>query len=150
MRTIYLLPVLLTLVCGVIAAKPAKEDAAKKDRDGIQGAWKVVAMGADGEQAPAEIVAALKLVFKDDTLTFTPGEPGFTNYTFKLDPTTKPASFNMIHAEAANKGEVQKGIYLLEGEHLKICFGNGDKRPKTFTAKAESGQAMYTLERMKP
>ena len=134
----------------LVAADPPKEDAVKKDLKGIQGTWKVVAMEADGEKAPEEIVAALKLVFKDDTLTFVPGEPGFTNYTYKLDPTTKPAGFDMTHADEKNKGETQKGIYSLEGDSLKICFGKPGQRPKEFTAKAKSGQAMYVLKRVKP
>ena len=132
----------------LMAAAPSKEDAAKTDLDKIQGTWKVVAMEAAGQQAPAEIVAALKFVFKDGKLTFTPGEPGFTNYTFKLNATAKPASFDMTHADGDNKGETHKGIYSLKGDNLKICFGNADDRPKEFTAKGK--QAMYVLKREKP
>jgi len=133
----------------LMAAEPSQPDLTKKDMDGIQGTWKLVALEADGKQAPAEIVAVLKLVFRDDTLTFIPGEPSFTNYKFKLDPTTKPASIAMTHADGTNKGETEKGIYSLSGDHLKICFGAGGKIPGEFTAKARSGQSMYTLERVK-
>ncbi len=140
---------LVLLATSLIAAEHSKQDVVKKDVDAIQGTWKIAALEADGTQAPAEIVAALKLVFKDDTLTFTPGEPGFTKYNYKLDPTTKPASFDMTHADGTNKGKTQKGIYLLEGDRLKICCGTADNRPKEFSAKAKSGQAMYTLERKK-
>ena len=139
----------LFMAVGLIAAEPAKQDLIKKDVDGIQGTWKLVALESNGKPAPAEIVAALKLVFKGDTLTFTPGEPGFTNYKYLVDPTTKPASFAMTHADGANKGETDKGIYLLEGDRLKICFGPGDKIPGEVTAKAGSGQTMYSLERVK-
>lgn len=133
----------------LIAGEAVKQDAVKKDVDAIQGTWKIVALEADGKQAPAEIVATLKLTFKGDTLTFTPGEPGFSNYTYKLDPTTKPASFDMTHADGDNKGETQKGIYSLEGNHLRICLGKADNRPKEFTTTANSGQALYTMEREK-
>jgi uncharacterized protein (TIGR03067 family) len=123
---------------------------AKKDKDSIQGTWKIVMLEADGEAAPALVVAKLKLVFKDDTLTFTPGEPGFTNYTYKLDPATKPAGFDMTHADGSDKGMTLKGIYLLEADSLKICFGKTGDRPKEFIAKAKSGQMMYVLKRDKP
>ncbi len=126
------------------------EDAVKNDLDGIQGAWKLAALEADGEQGPAEVVVILKLVFKDSTLTFTPGEPGFSRYHFKLDQTTEPAGFDMTHADGENKGKTLKGIYALEGDHLKICFATADKRPTVLTAKARSGQMMYTLVREKP
>ncbi len=142
--------VVVLMASSLIAAEPPKPDAVKRDLDGIQGTWKMVALEADGKQAPAEIVAALKLTFKGDTLTFTPGEPGFSNYSYKLDPGTKPASFDMTHADGPHKGETEKGIYLLEGNHLRICFGKPGARPTEFATTAGSGVGMYTLEREKP
>jgi uncharacterized protein (TIGR03067 family) len=141
---------ILLMANSLMAGEAVKQDAFKKDLDAIQGTWKIVNLEAGGKQAPAEIVTALKLTFKGDTLTFTPGEPGFSNYNYKLDPSTKPASFDMTHADGDNKGETQKGIYYLEGNHLKICFGKADSRPKKFTTTADSGLALYTLEREKP
>jgi uncharacterized protein (TIGR03067 family) len=128
-------------------AVPARPDAVKTDAIRIQGTWKVVALEAQGTQAPAEIVAAMRLVFKDATLTFDPGEPGFTKYTFKLDPTAKPPTFDMTQMEG--KRETQKGIYALEGDTLKICIGLAD-RPKAFPVKEASQDALYTMKRAKP
>lgn len=125
---------------GLIAAEPS--GLAKQDMAGIQGRWKLMALEADGQAAPAEVVATIKLVFKDDTLTFTPGEPGFTNYKFKLDPATKPAGFTLIHADGAHQGESEMGIYLLAGDHLKICVGPAGKAPKEFSTMAGTGQGM--------
>lgn len=132
------------------AAEPSKEDLAKKGMDGIQGTWQITALETGGEQAPAEITNSLKLVFKDDWLTFTPGEPGFTNYTYKLDTTTKPASFDMIHADGESKGKIMKGIYSWDGDRLKICFGSVADRPTEFSAKSDSGRALYLLKPVKP
>lgn len=143
---------IVLIATSLIAVEPAEQGAAKNDNDmdAIQGTWKVVALEADGEQAPAESVAAFKLTFKGDTLTFTPGEAGFGNYTHKLDPTTLPSNFDMTHADGPKKGETNRGIYLLEGNRLKICFGKAGSRPKEFKTAANSGQGMYTLEREKP
>ena len=131
-------------------ATTSQADIAKKDREKLQGTWSIVELVADGEQAPAEITDILKLVFKDDRLTFTPGEPGFTNYTYKLDTTTKPASFDMIHADGENKGEIMQGIYSWDEDRLKICFANADDRPKDFSEKSDSGRALYLLKKVKP
>jgi len=127
------------------AGEPATPPSAKADEKAVQGTWKVVALEAEGTKAPAEIVAAMKLVFKDTTLTFVPGEPGYTNYTFKLDPTVKPATFDMTPADG--KGDAQKGIYLLKGDSLKICFGTTE-RPKEFPKDGQPPAAIYTLKRL--
>jgi uncharacterized protein (TIGR03067 family) len=140
---------LVMMAASVIIAEPSKRDLVKKDMDTIQGTWKIVALEADGKQAPAEIVATLKFVFKDDTLTCVPGEASFTNYKFKLDPATRPAGFSETHVDGMQKGQTDKGIYALDGDHLKICFCFSGKIPKEFTAKAKSGQWMYSLEREK-
>jgi uncharacterized protein (TIGR03067 family) len=136
------------MAASLVAAEPTKHST-RTDFDVIQGTWNLVALEADGKQAPAKLVTAVKLIFKDDTLTFAPGEPGFTSYRYKLDPTTKPAGFSMTHSDGANKGKTETGIYLLEGDRLKICFGRPGHLPTKFTAKAKSGQAMYSLERQK-
>jgi uncharacterized protein (TIGR03067 family) len=138
------------LATSLMAGESSKQDAVKKDLDGIQGTWKMAALEAEGQHAPADVIATMKLTFKGDTLTFTPGEPGFSNYTYKLDPTTTPANFDMTHADGPKKGETDKGIYSLEADHLKICFGKANDRPKEFTTTANSGRGMYTLEREKP
>jgi len=140
---------MVLMATSLMAAEPSKNDAITKDTNRIQGTWRLVALEYDGKPAPAEIVAALKLVFKDDTLTFTPGEPGFTNYKFKLDSTTRPAGFAMVHSDGAKKGETEKGIYSLDGDHLKICFGRVDKTLDEITGRAGSQQSMYSLERLK-
>ena len=72
---------------------------------------------------PGEIVEKLKLIFKDDKLTFTPGEPGFTQYTFKLDPNTKPASFDMTHADGSKKGETKRGSICLRVTASRFASG---------------------------
>ncbi len=141
---------ILLTATSFVAAEPPKQGAVKTDLNEIIGTWQVTAFEADGIAGPAEIVEKLKLVFKDDKLTFSPGEPGFTHYTFRLDPSTKPANFDMTHADGPKKGETKKGIYLLDGDRLKICFGIEDDRPRELTAKAESEQVMYTLRRKQP
>ncbi len=100
--------------------------------------------------APAEIVDSLKFHFKANSMTVVPSEPGFTYFEFRIDPNAKPASFDLIHADGANKGKTRKGIYELKGDRLKICFGNSVERPTDFSTKTDSGRAMYTLVREKP
>ena len=141
--------ILLVAVGPLRGDDPKKGESVKNDKAKIQGAWKLASLEADGVEGPPEVVAAMQLSFKGDKLVFSPGEPGFTRFTFKLDSTTKPPSFDMTHADGADKGKTTKGIYAWEGDTLKICLGE-EKRPKDFTAKADSGQARYVLKRTKP
>lgn len=134
----------------LIDAEPPANGRSKKDLDTILGSWKVLALQCDGEAGPPEVVASLKLLFKEETLIFQPGEPGFTNFRYKMDPTSKPASFDMIHADGSHKGDTKKGIYVLENDHLKICFGTAKERPTQLTANAGSRQTLYSLIRVNP
>ena len=143
----FIIGLIVFIAITTIATETSQQNGLRRDIEGIQGTWKIVALESDGQTAPPEIVHTLKLVFKDDTLTFKPGEPGFTNYKYRLGPTVQPAGFAMIHADGTGKGEAENGIYSLVGDHLKICFGKAKQRPKEFTAGAGSGQSMYSLER---
>ena len=110
-------------------------------------------MKANGRPAPAAILAVLKYEFKGDKLFITPAEAGFADYTFKLNPTAKPATIDMPRIKPG--GELDhtesQGIYTLEGDHLRICLGK-NKRPTEMKADAQSGfgQALVELEREKP
>lgn len=139
---------LILMAAGLVAADPPAEDAAKRDLGRIQGTWQGVAMEVDGKPAPAYMVAVLTIVFKGDTLTFVFAEPGARNFTYKLDPTTKPAGIDVTAAEGKFKGETDKGVYSLDGDTLKICIGKGDRRPKEL--KAGAREALYVLKREKP
>ena len=112
-RVVATVGLIVLMAIHLLAGDIPTQGAVKKDQNAIQGTWKVVALEADGQQAPAQIVATLKLTFKGDTLAFTPGEPGFSNYKYKLDPTAKPASFDMTHADGPNLGQTQKGIVFV-------------------------------------
>src|SRR5688572_24407371 len=99
---------LVAMTVLLIVPMPSQGDDSKKDTEKIQGTWKLVSLEVNGGKGPAEVVDKLKLVFKEGTLTFMPGEPGYTNYTCKLDPATKPPSFDMTHADGKKKGDTMK------------------------------------------
>jgi uncharacterized protein (TIGR03067 family) len=120
---------------------------ASQDTNAIQGTWRPVALEADGQPAPPEIAATLKLVFKDNTLTFRPGEPGYTIYSFTLVPTSQPCGFAMTHLDGPKKGETEHAIYWLSGDRLKICLASGQQSPKEFKTRPGSGLGLYILQR---
>jgi uncharacterized protein (TIGR03067 family) len=74
-------------------------------------------------------------------------EKSSTEGTFKLNPSGKPKTFDLY--EAGKKTPVE-GIYELDGDNLKLCFqlfGQSYPRPKEFSAKKGSGQALMVWKR---
>ena len=67
----------------------------------------------------------------------------------KLDPSKKPAHMDIIESNGG-KDTVLKGIYVIDGDTLKVCFAPpGDKRPTEFTTAGGSGEQLVVLKRDK-
>jgi uncharacterized protein (TIGR03067 family) len=141
---------LCIVAAGLLVAAEDQKDDAKKDLDKLQGTWKAESAEADGNALPDEVVKQMKLVVKGDKYTFTAG-PMEEKGTLKLDPSKKPAEVDIMIEEGEDKGKTQLGLYQLDGDTFKICFGRaGEKeRPKELAAKAGSGTGMFVLKREK-
>lgn len=134
----------------VTASVPNQEDPLKRDQAAIQGKWKVVSMRAAGNPGPGAVIAVMKYEFKGNRLMITPAEPG-PDYTFKLDPSSKPiATFDMTPVGSKKPDDTMRGIYVLDGDQLKLCLGK-KKRPTEMRAEAKDGfgQVLIELEREK-
>ncbi|HWG42097.1 MAG TPA: TIGR03067 domain-containing protein [Gemmataceae bacterium] len=90
----------------------AREAAARKDRDRLQGTWNFV----------SGIREAQMLIAGDHfTVKFTSGDIYLG--TFTLDPTSKPRMMDMTISEgpAKHRGKTSLIIYELDGDHLIWC-----------------------------
>jgi uncharacterized protein (TIGR03067 family) len=139
----------------------------KSDKDAIQGTWSFVSVEERGKAGPADEI-------KDDKITITadkfsidqPKRERKEEATYKIDPAGKPKAIDLtvtlkdIKFEKVAAGEkakppeeksvqkTMKGIYSLEGDTLKICFGEPDAdRPTEFSSKDR--QVVITLQRAK-
>jgi uncharacterized protein (TIGR03067 family) len=142
---------LMFLAVGLLLAADAHQQGeAAKDKEKLQGTWQVVSLEAEGEKGPAEVAKALKYIFTGDKLAIQPAEPGSSSeFTYQVDPTRKPKVIDMKVENGPDKGNTDFGIYLLDGDNLKICFG-GKERPTAFESKPKSGTALVVLKREKP
>ncbi len=145
---------LAALVAGLVlvVAAPAdggEQDAVKKEMAKFQGTWKFVSMEVEGKKSADEAINKYTVVFKGDQWTVSEGEKVAAQVTFKVDPTKKPKTVDLVDA---GKGRLIRGIYSLEGDKLTVCDRGSEKgdRPTEFATKPSSGLVLIVLERVKP
>jgi uncharacterized protein (TIGR03067 family) len=139
------------LAAVLVVAAPAPAEKEKKDEDKIQGTWIVVSAQFGGESKPDDEAKNAKFVIKGDLITISePKREGREEKaTFKLDPTKKPKTIDLV-PEKGDKKETVLGIYELKDDELKLCFVKGGKeRPTEFASKAGTDQGLIVLKREK-
>jgi uncharacterized protein (TIGR03067 family) len=148
--------VVTALVAGLFLTTdpPKTDDAAKKDKEALQGAWRPVSSEAGGKDQTEE-AKDHTLVFEGDTFAVKKGDEVRVKGTFKLDPTKKPRTIDMTVTEARrgeDKGKELHGIYELDKGTLKWCTAEpgGTDRPKEFSTKEGTKHMLVTLKKEKP
>jgi RNA polymerase sigma factor (sigma-70 family) len=109
----------------------AVEEKPKADKDALQGTWIPVSVEEAGKKVPAKEVKAkgFEMVFAGDKVTL-PIKDDSPEVQYKLQPAKKPKQIDLI----LGKDKIAKGIYLLEGDSLKLCVEKdpGSERPSKF------------------
>jgi len=115
---------------------------AKKDLEGVQGAWKVTAASRDANEVSEEKRGKMSVTFEGNVMTLT-HEGVESKATAEFDPAQKPAQLSFGTAEGK-----APGIYELAGDSLKMAWAfPGGERPKEFKS---APQTMFlTLTREK-
>src|SRR6516225_9902027 len=104
--------VLTVFVAGMLLSAVTAADE-KKDKEALQGAWKVASSEAGGKDQTEEFQGHL-LVFEGDTFALKKGDQVGLKGTFKLDPSQKPKAIDLTITEGGregDKGKVLHGIY---------------------------------------
>jgi len=126
-----------------LAAQEKKPDA-KDDAEALKGIWEVVSTTHDGKDAPAK---GRTLVFGGNSFTAYTGDKPERAIAFTLDPTTNP---KRIDLDRGGKDGKAYGIYLLDKDELKLCYGEpGAERPRAFESKAGKKVFLIVLKKAK-
>ena len=145
----------LAAVAGLLnGIAAAQNDAVKNEMAKFNGRWQAVSVETDGKAMPRDEVAKVWLVVKGSNYTFHVADQTIEG-THKLDPTKSPKRIAMTVVKSPDKkgtGETDKGIYLLEGDSLKICHFDSDEksmqgRPKQLVADADTVLAVLKREK---
>jgi uncharacterized protein (TIGR03067 family) len=147
------LPVLAAVL--FLSPTPAADtDDAKRDREALQGAWKIVSSETGGTDRTEE-AKDHRIVFEGDTFALKKGDEVGLKGTFKLDSSKKPGAIDVTITEDGREGEAGKvlhGIYELGDGTLKWCTSEpgGTDRPKEFSTKEGVNHMLVTLKKEKP
>jgi uncharacterized protein (TIGR03067 family) len=134
----------------IALAGAAENEAVKKDLAKLQGEWSMVSGSADGQPMPEEMRKQMKRVCKGDETTTTMGGRMFMRAKITIDPSKKPKTIDYEMMDGFTKGKKQLGIYEVDGDSFKSCFGKPDaQRPTDFTSKAGDGRTLSIWKREK-
>ena len=143
MRTA-LIGLAVCLACG------ADSDAVKKDMAALDGGWTMVSGERDGGALDQERVKSAKRVSKDGETSVSFGDQLLMKAKFTVDPSKDPKTIDYDMTEGTNKGKKQLGIYELDGDTFKACFGAPEAdRPTDFTSKPGEQRTLTVWKRQK-
>jgi len=114
------------------------------DFNKLQGAWSVISAEHGGTPVPEEKIKDGKLVLAGDRFTWKTGDQTAEG-AYTVDATKSPRQITLSHNE-----NTLSGIYVLDGENLKLCVSHGSDRPTEFTTKEGDGCLLLVLRRAKP
>jgi uncharacterized protein (TIGR03067 family) len=136
----------------LVAAAPAPDDAVKKEMARLEGTWSVTALTNDGKKGTDEDVRKIRVILKGNAYTAKVGDMVIEEGTWTIDPTQKPKTIDATATSGDDKGKKSLGIYELDGDSLKMCFGPAGKdvRPKEFESKEGSKYELGVYKREKP
>ena len=125
--------------------------AIRKDKAGLQGTWKVVSSESNGEKVPADDLKGLAIIFRGNAIFVREGAKEQEKFGMLLDPLRKPKEMDLAFLHAPNKGRLDRAIYDLDGDALRICIqeNKDSPRPTDFTAPANSNRWLVVLKRSK-
>lgn len=154
MRRLCLTPLFLAAVALSASVAPAG-DAAKADRDAIQGTWVPVAAVVYGkERSPEELKMTYAYRFEGDKLVALSAAPDRIAKDkgsvggYKLDESKNPKWLDMHPGEELHTPDAH-GVYQLDGDTLRLCVRYGDAaRPTDFRPLDDN--YVLTYKRMKP
>jgi uncharacterized protein (TIGR03067 family) len=118
-------------------------EAGNADAQGLQGKWLVTSFEYNGAQVD-RLKSAVR-EFKDGKYTLTPKSGEAIEGAVSLDETKTPKTIDLDV-----NGRILKGIYLLDGDTLKLCYNlSSEERPTEFVSKPDTGLIVVVHSREK-
>ena len=134
----------------IFSASAADDSPAKTDMAKLQGSWSMVSGSGDGQEVPKDMLADSKRVCKENETTVTVGGQLIMKAKFSLDASKMPKTIDYDVTDGPTKGKKHLGIYELNGDTVKFCFGAPEaERPTDFTSKPGERRTLSVWKRDK-
>jgi len=115
----------------------------------LQGTWQVVSARANGRLVPRETWEK-KHVISGNNVIVTQHSGEDVLLEIEIDPLKTPKEIDAV-AEIEGKGIAILGIYMVDANELRLCFGSpGRARPSEFSTKEGDMQSLAVLKRIPP
>src|ERR1043166_6527334 len=114
------LPVFSFIVSLALVMTIRAEDKPKDAKD-IQGTWLPVKAELRGEPMKDDFLKQITL--KLDSGKYEVMAENLDKGTYTIDPAAKPKTIDIVGTEGPNVGKKIPGIYELDGDSLRICYG---------------------------
>lgn len=129
----------------------AKQAAAAKraatDSERLQGTWSVTALEVDGQKLAGGMLSGARVVVTGDRFESL-GMGETYEGALTLDESARPKAFDLKFTSGPEKGNINRGIYELDGDDWKLCLATrGGPRPQEFATKPGTGHALEILKR---
>jgi uncharacterized protein (TIGR03067 family) len=112
----------------------------------LQGTWNIVDLEVEGQRMPSD---GSQFVITGEGFA-TLGAGAVYEGRLVVDASRNPRSMDLHFTEGPEKGNVNPGIFELEGERWRLCLQmTGKVRPDSFATSPGTGLALETLERAK-
>jgi uncharacterized protein (TIGR03067 family) len=142
----------LAVVLGLQPGDPAQRAAVEKGLETLQGRWKMTYHEGRGERPTEEYLRTEEgeMVLDGNKMRlYIKGKHDFEGIA-KIDPTQTPNAIDFYYLDGPLKGKTGLGIYEVNGDDLRICWGVAglrDTRPTEFSNRPGENQAILTYRR---
>ncbi len=133
------------------AAKASSSATAELTADRLQGQWRMVSVGKNGNFANPDDMSAANILFevKGDTYTVSVSGNTVEQGTIKFDLSQTPAHMDQHVTEGDDKGKSHLGLVRLVEGRLQNCQGDiGQARPVSFESSDNQSASLATFERV--
>jgi uncharacterized protein (TIGR03067 family) len=142
----------LAIVAGFFALNRTNRDRVDPERQKLIGVWRLVSCQFNGERqdvTKARAVVISAEVFGYLALLWFDGADD-TGASYRIDSTKTPKWLDLTNLGGESKGASMRGLYVLKGDRLTLCFGSSNARPLSLDGGKGTEQGLLILERQRP